>query len=63
VTAAKKATSARSSSDGYRVVGSRIQVVMGEQVLQFANGDVLPEGVDEASLERLVDRGLVEKNG
>lgn len=67
--AAKKTAAAKPKADdasggdlgGYVVTGARIQANVGSQVLQFSTGDVLPEGIDKESLERLVDRGLVEK--
>lgn len=50
------------SLSGYVVSGARIQVTVGSQVLQFSNGDVLPKGIDDETLERLTERGLIEKN-
>lgn len=69
MTAAKKTAASKPKDDnaaegnlsGYVVSGARIQATVGSQVLQFSHGDVLPKGIDEESLERLVDRGLIEK--
>lgn len=48
--------------DSLVVVAARVQVAVGSQVLQFSQGDVLPNGIDEKSLTRLSDRGLIKKN-
>lgn len=48
--------------DSLVVVAARIQVAVGSQVLQFSRDDVLPNGIDEKSLTRLTDRGLIKKN-
>lgn len=69
MTAAKRTAASKPKDDdanegnlsGYVVSGARIQATVGAQVLQFSFGDVLPKGIDEGDLERLVDRGLVEK--
>lgn len=49
-------------SSGHVVVAARVQVTVGSQVLQFSQGDFLPNGINEKSLTRLTDRGFIEKN-
>lgn len=73
MTAAKKAAAKTAASSdaadeapkfeasGYIVTAPLISVVVGEQVLQFRSGDVLPKGIDDDSVERLTDRGFIEK--
>lgn len=58
---AAKKTAAKKPSDSYVVSGALIQVVVGSQLLQYSFGDVLPDGIDEASLEHLTEQGLISK--
>jgi hypothetical protein len=45
---------------GHRVAAAAAQVAVGRRVHMLAKGDLLPEGVDSATVERLVKRGFVE---
>lgn len=45
----------------FTVTVARIQVAVGSQVLQFSQGDVLPNGIAEDSIEHLSDRGFIAK--
>lgn len=44
---------------GHKVTAPLIAVKVGEQVLQYHSGDVLPGGVDKETLERLSDLGFI----
>lgn len=71
MTAAKKAASAKPEAatefaegsepdtSKYVVVAPRIAISFGNQVLQFASGDILPAGADEASLKHHLDLGFI----
>lgn len=67
--AAKKAAAPKPESEtkadkpsGFVVTAPRIQVTVGSQVLQFSQGDVLPNGIDDESVKHLTGRGFIEKN-
>jgi len=59
--AAKKAAAAPKAEKGSGLVVTAplISVQVGEQVLQFRAGDVLPKGIDDDSLEHLTKRGFI----
>lgn len=44
------------------VVAPLVQAKIGNQVLHFYKGDILPEGVDAASLENLKSLGFVDES-
>lgn len=49
---------AKKSGNTYKANGL-IQVPVGEQVLQFFAGDVLPAGIGQDTLDRLLEDGLI----
>jgi hypothetical protein len=58
-TAAPKAEKKDEKGSGITVTAPLIAVPVGEQVLQFREGDVLPNGIDADVLERLTNRGFI----
>lgn len=58
---ARKSPAKGKGGDSYVVVGPLIQVEVGEQLLQYSFGDVLPDGISEKSLAHLTENGLVQK--
>ena len=50
---------AESKAVGHVVTGSLVQARVGDRVLHFHRGDVLPEGVSQESLEHLKSLGYV----
>lgn len=69
--AAKKAADPKATADSsdepkraekvatYKVTAPLIAITLGSQVLQYSAGDTLPNGVDEDSIKRLTDLGLI----
>jgi hypothetical protein len=45
---------------GHRVTAAAAQVAVGRRVHTIGRGDLLPEGVDPVTVERLVARGFIE---
>jgi len=45
---------------GHRVTAAAVQVAVGRRVHMLDKGDVLPLGVESATVERLVARGFIE---
>lgn len=46
----------------YTVTAPLVAAAVGKTVLHFRNGDILPEGVDAASLENLKSLGFVSES-
>lgn len=49
----------KSKGGGLVVIAPLISVRVGDQVLQYRVGDVLPGGIDEDSLQHLTDLGFI----
>lgn len=45
---------------GHRVTAAAVQVTVGRRVHMLDKGDIVPEGVDSATVERLAARGFIE---
>lgn len=70
--ATKKAASSSDDADSkptskkkgatYRVTAPLISAHVGQQVLQFSSGDILPDGLDQDSLDHLLDLGFIAEN-
>jgi hypothetical protein len=52
---------AKKKGDALRVTAPLVQVVLGSRAVQFYNGDILPDGVGEDSIEHLKSLGYVEE--
>lgn len=65
---AKKAESssderpAKKGDKTYKVSAPLIAVTVGEQVLQYREGDILPGGIKQDSLDQLSELGFVAEN-
>lgn len=64
--ATKKAESADSGDKPAKKKGATYQVTaplisahVGQQVLQYGAGDILPDGLDQDSLDHLIDLGFI----
>ena len=58
--AAESEDAPRKGGKTYRVSAPLIQVTVGEQVLQYSEGAVLPGGIDKDQLDHLSDLGFIE---
>jgi hypothetical protein len=54
---------AENKTSGYVVVAPLVQAVIGDRVLHFYKGDVLPGGISAESLQNLKELGFVESTG
>ena len=52
-------TTAKKGGKTYKVTAPLISVQVGERVLQFAAGDVLPGGLSQDALDHLNRRGFI----
>lgn len=66
MTAAKKAaarptaeTKSAKKGPAYQVVAPLVAVKVGEQVLQYYAGDILPDGVAQDSIDHLSELGFI----
>jgi hypothetical protein len=55
-------TKAAKKSPTFRVTAPLIAVTVGEQVLQFSAGDVLPNGIDQGSIDHLTELGFIAES-
>lgn len=54
------AAARKAATKGLRVVAPLVAVQIGSQVLQYAYGDILPDGAKEESVKHLKSLGYVE---